>query len=193
MEPIFIQTVDVDSERWRRAFPHALILDVDDASTYSFSAADTVWIIAAGNFQALVERVRTAGSQVVALTLSESAAEARTLIAAGARAYVHALAVPEVLQQVQQVVANGGLWLGRPLMSALLGDMEVAPSHDHHRIHVLTTRERAVALAVVSGKSNKEVARELDITERTVKAHLSACYEKLQVRDRMQLALALKS
>lgn len=192
MEPIFIQTVEVDSERWRRAFPHARVLDAEAASTYGFSAADTVWIIAAGNFQTLVERARTAGSQIVALTLSESAAEARALIAAGARAYVHALAVPEVLQQVQQVVANGGLWLGRPLMSALLGEMET-PRKDHHRINVLTTRERAVALAVVSGKSNKEVARELDITERTVKAHLSACYEKLQVRDRMQLALALKS
>lgn len=192
MAQIFIQTVEVDSGRWRHAFPEAQVIAPELAGRYSFSPADTVWIIAAGDFQPLLERAREAGSQVIALTLRESASEARLLMAAGARAYVHALAVPEVLRQVQQVVANGGLWLGRTLMAALLGGEPVAPEH-HHRLQALTTRERAVALAVAGGMSNKEVARELAITERTVKAHLSACFEKLQVRDRMQLALALKS
>ncbi|MCH8282968.1 MAG: helix-turn-helix transcriptional regulator, partial [Chloroflexi bacterium] len=56
---------------------------------------------------------------------------------------------------------------------------------------ILTERERAVALAVAEGRSNKEVARLLDITERTVKAHLGAAFRKLGVRDRMQLVLKL--
>ncbi len=192
MGQIFIQTVAVDSGRWRQAFPEARIMVADQASHYTFNTADTVWIIVAGEFQPLLKRASDAGSQVIALTLQESADEARLLMAAGARAYVHALAVPEVLRQVQQVVANGGLWLGRTLMTALLGG-EPAVSEQHPRLEVLTARERAVALAVAGGMSNKEVARELAITERTVKAHLSACFEKLRVRDRMQLALALKS
>ena len=43
----------------------------------------------------------------------------------------------------------------------------------------------------MEGCSNKEVARQLDITERTVKAHLGAIYRKLGVRDRMQLVLKM--
>ena len=191
MEQIFIQTVAVDSGRWRQAFPEAQIFSAERAKSYSFKATDTVWIIAAGDFWPVLQAACAAGNQVLALTLQESPAEARLLLAAGARGYVHALAVPEVLQQAQQVVANGGLWLGRSLMADLLRDQ--APPQKHHpHLQLLTARERAVALAVASGLSNKEVARELAITERTVKAHLSACFEKLQVRDRMQLALALK-
>jgi DNA-binding NarL/FixJ family response regulator len=66
----------------------------------------------------------------------------------------------------------------------------VAPSAD---LSLLTSREKAVAELVAAGKSNKEVARDLDITERTVKAHLSAAFEKLQVRDRLQLVLLFSS
>jgi DNA-binding NarL/FixJ family response regulator len=48
-----------------------------------------------------------------------------------------------------------------------------------------------VALAVARGESNKEVARNLGITERTVKAHLSVVFEALGVRDRLQLSIHL--
>ena len=51
--------------------------------------------------------------------------------------------------------------------------------------------ELEVALAVAGGKSNREVAEQLFIAERTVKAHLGAVFEKLGVRDRLQLALRL--
>ncbi|UUA74872.1 helix-turn-helix transcriptional regulator [Cellvibrio sp. QJXJ] len=68
--------------------------------------------------------------------------------------------------------------------------MVALPSAD---LNLLTGRERAVAELVAAGKTNKEVARELDITERTVKAHLGASFEKLGVRDRLQLALAFSN
>ena len=50
-----------------------------------------------------------------------------------------------------------------------------------------------VAGQVAHGASNREIAEALDITERTVKAHLSAIFEKLGVRDRVQLALAMNN
>jgi DNA-binding NarL/FixJ family response regulator len=53
----------------------------------------------------------------------------------------------------------------------------------------LTERERQVAQAVAAGASNKEIARQLGITERTIKAHTGAIFEKLAVRDRLQLSL----
>jgi len=56
---------------------------------------------------------------------------------------------------------------------------------------LLTGREKEVALEAAKGLSNKVIARGLSITERTVKAHISATLEKLGVKDRLQLALVL--
>jgi two-component system nitrate/nitrite response regulator NarL len=55
----------------------------------------------------------------------------------------------------------------------------------------LSSREAQVARLVVEGRSNKEVADSLFISERTVKAHLGVLFDKLGVRDRLQLALRL--
>ena len=53
----------------------------------------------------------------------------------------------------------------------------------------LSPREEEVLREIAQGASNKEIARQLDITERTVKAHVSAMLEKLGARDRLQLSL----
>lgn len=58
-------------------------------------------------------------------------------------------------------------------------------------VTLLTVREQEVAMAVAKGASNKEIARQLDITERTVKAHVGAILDKLKVRDRLQLSLCI--
>ena len=55
----------------------------------------------------------------------------------------------------------------------------------------LTARELMVAEQIATGATNREIAQRLQITERTVKAHLTAIFEKLGVRDRVQLALAM--
>jgi DNA-binding NarL/FixJ family response regulator len=56
---------------------------------------------------------------------------------------------------------------------------------------LLTPREQDAAVLLAKGDSNKEIARQLDITERTVKAHVGAMLEKLGVRDRLQLSLII--
>jgi DNA-binding NarL/FixJ family response regulator len=57
------------------------------------------------------------------------------------------------------------------------------------RLSMLTGREQEVSRAVAKGSSNKEIARQLGITERTVKAHIGSVFQKLNVRDRLHLAL----
>ena len=57
----------------------------------------------------------------------------------------------------------------------------------------LTGREQMVAEQVALGASNREIAEKLEITERTVKAHLSAIFAKLGARDRVQLALKMNN
>ncbi|EWM44510.1 bacterial regulatory s, luxR family protein [Bordetella holmesii 70147] len=53
----------------------------------------------------------------------------------------------------------------------------------------MTAREDTVARHASAGQSNAQIAEQLGITERTVKAHLSAVFEKVGVADRLQLAL----
>jgi DNA-binding NarL/FixJ family response regulator len=55
----------------------------------------------------------------------------------------------------------------------------------------LTAREQEAAILLAQGASNKEIARRMEITERTVKAHVGAMLEKLGARDRLQLSLII--
>ncbi len=53
----------------------------------------------------------------------------------------------------------------------------------------LTPREREVSRHVANGMSNRRVARELDISESTVKMHLHSVFTKLQIANRVELSL----
>ena len=114
--------------------------------------------------------------------------EGYAVLLAGAAAYCHAAAPKELLQQVISAVISGEIWAGRSLVLRLLNAVNRLPAKPDPLL-VLSDREREVAHAAARGQSNKEIARALNITERTVKAHLSACFEKLNVNDRVQLTL----
>ncbi|KAA0875198.1 response regulator transcription factor [Nitrincola tapanii] len=114
---------------------------------------------------------------------------------AGARGYVDALSNTEILSQVAKTVNEGALWLPAPLVTSVIGIISSLLEKRQTQpadLSNLTEREREVTEAVVAGASNKEVAKQLQITERTVKAHLSNIFDKLGVRDRMHLMLAVR-
>lgn len=58
-----------------------------------------------------------------------------------------------------------------------------------HSLHPLTRREKDVLAELTKGKSNKEIAASLFVTEKTVKTHISNIFTKLEVQDRTQAAL----
>ncbi|MBW1859858.1 MAG: response regulator transcription factor [Deltaproteobacteria bacterium] len=98
------------------------------------------------------------------------------------------------LAEAVRVISNGGVWLGQKVMQRLIGEMyartkEEAPSVSEQKLAGLTRRERAVAELVAQGQSNLEIAFNLNITERTVKAHLTSIYEKTGTGSRLNLAL----
>lgn len=119
------------------------------------------------------------------------------VLAAGASGCCNSRAAPEVLRQVALVVGNGGLWVGQSLLQRLVGSTSrILAQRSSFRSNdewsgKLSERERQVAKLVAEGSSNKEIADHLAITERTVKAHLTAVFEKLGLRDRLQLSLKI--
>lgn len=113
----------------------------------------------------------------------------------GAAGYCHAYLPAEVLHEVKAVVEHGGLWLGQELLQRLITVSTTLvgnqPQHIAELTGKLTPREKEVALEAARGLSNKQIARDLNITERTIKAHLKHIFERLNVKDRLQLALLL--
>ena len=117
--------------------------------------------------------------------------EAYAALQAGCYGYCHAAAPRETLHQILDVVLNGGIWAGQALIQRLLMAINRLPSQetDPTLLAALSEREREVVRLAAHGAANKVIARDLGITERTVKAHLSSSFEKLHIKDRIQLAL----
>jgi len=185
---------------WRLAFPDAEVREFPSAGRPLLTppGSAVIWLhLKAGSTDpvGLLQRAAAAAPGCPRLVLSNipSDEEGLAVLEAGAMAYTNALATPDLLRQIELVVENGGVWVGPDLMQRLLTALANKTGNRPKAalLDALSPREREVALAVAAGASNKEIARRLEISERTVKAHLSAIFQHLGVRDRLQLSIRL--
>ena len=77
----------------------------------------------------------------------------------------------------------------QPNLIPLLNEKKKEKSEDSDKIHELTKRELEVLTLLAVGMYNKEIAEKLDISERTVKNHISNLFKKIGVTDRTQAAV----
>lgn len=131
---------------------------------------------------------------VLVLTARPSDDLGRRCLSRGACGYAHAYSPAVELDKILQSVADGNIWMGRSLLQRLLQDVDSRLPNGADAVAAewavgLTAREQEVARQAAVGKSNQEIAEHLSISERTVRAHLSAVFEKLQISDRLMLAL----
>lgn len=131
--------------------------------------------------------------RIVAASSYPKDEEAISALGQGCAGYCHAFSSSETLLQVHQVTTAGHVWIGQHLMQQLI---RTANRAKHIPITAalpwdtgLSAREREMATLAAHGASNLAIAKQCDITERTVKAHLTAVFEKLGTADRLQLAL----
>lgn len=120
---------------------------------------------------------------IIVVTASERVEDAIAAIRAGARGLVHKRFAIQTLMTAIRAVVEGGVWLPPTLQA------EIAASLREPSRAALTRREREVARYVALGLRNAEVAERLSITEVTVKTHLNNIFQKLGVRDRVELTL----
>lgn len=92
------------------------------------------------------------------------------------------------LKKAIQSICNGNNYIQASLIPALNNRL-VNRDIDRDKIDSLTSRELEVLIQVASGMSNKEIATNLDISERTVKNHISNIFKKIDVSDRTQAAV----
>ncbi len=195
---VFITARPQPIPRWQEAFPQAQLHCGQDTRTIDLGLlldASVIWLHATPDDRAesdWVAEMRAAAPNIPIVVLSNVPEDEQgmAVLAAGASGYCSALTLPAVLRQVAGVVEHGGLWVGPQLMRRVMEGLATRGNEAPLSVlNSLSQRERQVAAAVARGSTNKEIARVMGITERTVKAHLTASFEKLGVRDRMQLSL----
>lgn len=92
----------------------------------------------------------------------------------------------DVLVRAAEAVAAGAQWIDKEAMAQVIGILAERPKPEPV---ALTPRETDVVRLVAQGRRNKEIARDLGISEGTVKMHLHNIYEKLEVSSRTELAI----
>jgi DNA-binding NarL/FixJ family response regulator len=120
--------------------------------------------------------------------------EGLTFLKLGIVGYANTYISEERLNEATRIVSNGAVWLGQKVMQRLILDSyekakEKEVSKSGEKLESLTKREREIANLIAQGQTNLEIAANLKISERTVKAHLSSIYEKTKTGSRLNLAL----
>lgn len=199
MQHWIIDSLSSPLPSWQSAFPDVSMCRPDEVGSLPGTTPAVIWCrLRQGAVLEDALRGICAGPGQFMVVLADDPDDGlvSASIEAGAAGCCNTHAAPEVLRQVALVVSNGGLWVGQSLLRRLISSTarvladQSSDVKDDWRGR-LSDRELQVADLIGTGASNKEIARQLSITERTVKAHLTAVFDKLGVRDRLQLSLKI--
>lgn len=129
----------------------------------------------------LAERIRRRFPELPILLLSqyEDPDRVRQVMATGCHGYVVKSAGEDELLAALRVVAAGGIYVHPAVARAVLGGREAVPEHG--------PRDLSILRLLKQGKSNQEIAGQLDVSYGTIKRDLSLLYERFSVSDRTQL------
>ncbi|XOB66094.1 LuxR C-terminal-related transcriptional regulator [Deferribacteres bacterium DY0037] len=130
---------------------------------------------------------------VLALVGTPKYEEAVQLMRFGVRGYGNRLMMPANFVMAVNALSSGQVWMPPDIINRLINAIpENVNSNGAGDMSMLSEREMEVARYVAQGQSNIEIADNMDITVRTVKAHLTSIFNKTGLRDRVALALRLK-
>lgn len=140
----------------------------------------------------LLDDIRTGRPDLKLIVIGPEGNDALIMdaIIAGARAYLDTTASPRTVREAINVVIAGSIWAPRRLLSLLidrlLSGAEGGLASGFPR---LTARERQVLDLILLARSNREIATELGIEERTVKAHVGRLMRKTGAENRIELSM----
>lgn len=199
---------EVIFEHWTKVVPESCSL------TKSASFSETIELLSTDAFeycfvylddasfsekveQVVLLRARYPHIKLLAFPYLRSQSAALRMLSMGLNGQCSPYIAKEQLKLVLSVVDSGEIWGGKEFIQQLIQQSANAPMMVGDSVifsgsERLTDRELDVADLVAKGMSNKEIARSLDVTERTVKAHLTTIFKKLSIKDRLSLALHIQ-
>ena len=126
---------------------------------------------------------------ILMLTASEADDDLLTALKVGARGYALKGVSEDELTGILQSVAGGASYVPPALAGRVLAALQDRRGVTSPEVEELTDREAEILRHVAQGQSNKEIARALDLQEKTIKHYMTNILQKLQVRNRVEAAL----
>lgn len=204
-EPIRVVLVD-DHPLWRQGVAATLTAEADfEVVGQGSSAADAVSLVsdllpdvvlldismAGGGVQAARTLAMTYPVvKLIMLTVSQDEEDVLAALKAGAQGYVLKGVSATELVQIVRDVYNGGTYITPTLATSLLLDSGETAADP---LAELTPREREILERVAEGHSNKVIAADLGLREKTVKHYMTNVLQKLHVRNRVEAALLARN
>jgi DNA-binding NarL/FixJ family response regulator len=129
--------------------------------------------------------------KVVAILDEPKLAHGTFMIKKGLKSYLGKKTSKLIVDQALNTVKNGNVWLYPELMNYIIKHINLNSEHKEtsDQLSKLSTKEQQVANLVADGLSNKEISQTLDIQLVTVKKHISSIFNKLNIKDRVSLAI----
>lgn len=131
-------------------------------------------------------------AKIVVVSASEAHADVRDALEHGAAGYIPKSSSVKIMLSALDLIFSGGVYVPATVLRDS-GDADVraaVPPADPALEQLLTQRQREVLERLREGKSNKQIAHELGLSEGTVKIHMTAIFKSLGVRNRTQAAMA---
>jgi DNA-binding NarL/FixJ family response regulator len=135
---------------------------------------------------------------IVMLTVSEQEDHLSAAMAAGARGYALKGISGDALMQIVRSVVGGEAYVSPSLAARVLRNLQKEPTQaaggaaTGDNLYRLTAREQQILTQLSGGMTNKEIARALDLSEKTIKHYVTNILQKLQVRNRVEAALSFR-
>ena len=126
--------------------------------------------------------------KVIVLTVHNEIDYLLRAVDCGVNGYILKNAESAELKKAIMAVANGESYI-QPNLIPSLNSRLISRDSDKEKIESLTRRELEVLIQLANGSFNKEIATSLNISERTVKNHISNIFKKIDVNDRTQAAV----
>lgn len=143
-----------------------------------------------GSIKEYLRAFKETYAQVSIMVLSDTPniREGKKLLPLGIKGYGNSRLSAVHLIQAVNLMRNGHTWMYPDFIQGLLN--EIADQGEQEDVlDILTKREKEVAMLVAKGLNNKDIAQKADLSESTVKTHLRSIFEKLDIHDRVSLAL----
>ena len=133
------------------------------------------------------------GFNIIVFSNEPNTEDSIGLFKLGIKGFLNTYAAKPIIEQAIATVESGNVWLGQNIMQAMIQAINAPPEKNDGWKENLTDREIQVCEAVLTGQNNKQIADQIFVTERTVKAHLHNIFQKLSVKDRLSLAIKIQN
>jgi len=136
-----------------------------------------------------VMKTRGIQAKLVTLTVSDSGSDVVTSISNGSDGYLLKDMEPEVIIDQIKLVLSGKFAIADRLAGSLAEALRKPEAKEANPLDSLTSRERDILKGIAQGKMNKQIARDFDISEGTVKVHVKHILKKMNFRSRIDAAI----